>query len=133
LSLSSVVLLQRAERLSEADKKIDNPFHFGDALLYPNLNQPVSKSASKQVAYFFDVYPAKGGSTSPRLTVRVLKNGKQLATGSPTLGPVDSSGRIQFAGALPLDALTPGVYDLEITATDEHGSASRSARFTVQP
>ena len=133
LRLSSLALLQRAEKLSDADKKVDNPFHFGEVLVYPNMGRPLSKSGNKQVAFFFTVYPAKGATASPKFTLRVLKDGKQLAAGSPALGPVDSSGRIQYASALPLDGFQPGKYVLEITVTDGHTSTSRSIQFTVQP
>jgi hypothetical protein len=126
-------LLQRAEKLSDADKKVDNPFHFGEVLVYPNMGRPLSKSGNKQVAFFFTVYPAKGATASPKFTLRVLKDGKQLAAGSPALGPVDSSGRIQYASALPLDGFQPGNYVLEITVADGHSSPSRSIGFTVQP
>jgi VWFA-related protein len=133
MRLSSLALLQRAEKLSDADKKVDNPFHFGEVLVYPNMGRPLSKSLNKQVAFFFTVYPAKGGSTSPKLRLRVLKDGKELAAGSPALGPADSSGRIQYASALPLDGFQPGNYVLEIIVGDGRTSASRSMPFTVQP
>jgi VWFA-related protein len=133
LRLSSLALLQRAEKLSDADKKVDNPFHFGEVLVYPNMGRPLSKSANKQLAFFFTVYPAKDASALPKLTLKVLKDGKQLASGSPALGPADSSGRIQYASALPLDGFQPGNYALQITVSDGRTSASRSIQFTVQP
>jgi VWFA-related protein len=133
LRMSSLAVLRRVERLSDAGKKVDNPFHFGEALVYPNMGRPLSKVADKQLAFFFTVYPAKDASASPKLTLRVLKDGKPLATGSPALGQADSSGRIQYASSLPLDGFQPGNYALEITVADGHTSASRSIKFTVQP
>lgn len=133
LRVSSLALLQKAEKLSDADKKVDNPFHFGDLLVYPNMGRPLSKSGNKQVAFFFTVYPAKGASAAPKLTLRVLKDGKQLAAGSPALPPPDSTGHIQYASALPLEGFRPGDYVLEILVNDGHTSASRSIPFTVQP
>ncbi|MGH9829841.1 MAG: hypothetical protein ACREDR_42060, partial [Blastocatellia bacterium] len=132
LRISSVALLQRVERLSEADKKLDNPFHYGEVLLYPNLGQPLSKASSKQVAFFCAIFPAKGTAAAPKLDLQVLSGGKSIFDTSPALGPVDSSGRIQYAGALPLDAFQPGTYSLQMTVSDGRTSTSRSAEFTVK-
>lgn len=131
--VSSLALLQRAEKLSDADKKMDNPFHFGDILVYPNMGRPLSKSGSKQLPFFFTVYTAKGTTATPKLTLKVLKGGKQLAAGSPVLPAPDPNGQIQYASALPLDGFQPGSYVLEITVSDGRSSASRSVQFTLQP
>jgi VWFA-related protein len=133
LKMSSVAVLQRVERMSDADKKIDNPFHYKEVLIYPNLGQALSKSAGKQVAFFCAVYPSKDAASPPKLNIRV-QSGSNIVFDKPAaLGPADSSGRIQFAGALPLEAFPPGTYVLEITAADDHMSVSRSTQFSVQP
>jgi VWFA-related protein len=133
LKMSSVAVLQRVERMSDADKKIDNPFHYKEVLIYPNLGQALSKSAGKQVAFFCAVYPSKDAATQPRLNIRVQSGGNIVFDKPAALGPADSSGRIQFAGALPLEAFPPGAYVLEITAADDHMSVSRSTQFSVRP
>jgi VWFA-related protein len=133
LRMSSLAVLKRVERLSDADKKIDNPFHYKEVLIYPNLGQPLSKSTGKQIAFFCTVYPAKDTPDVPKLSIKVLSGGSVLFEKPAALGPMDSSGRIQYAGALPLDVFPPGTYDLEITAADGHTSVSRSTQFTVQP
>jgi len=52
-------------------EKTDSPFLVGDQLLvYPNLGEPVRKSA-KQMGFYFSVYPAKGATEAPRLTLEV--------------------------------------------------------------
>src|SRR5262249_26775732 len=94
LRISSLAVLRRAERLTEADRKQDNPFHFGEVLIYPNLGEPLRKSVNKQIAFFFDVYPAKGTMASPKLTIQVMKDGKSLVQTSPGLPEADSQGRI---------------------------------------
>src|SRR5262249_45899871 len=50
LRLSSVAILKRAERLSPEEQKQDQPFHFGELVVYPNLGEPVSKSKAQQIA-----------------------------------------------------------------------------------
>ncbi len=130
LRLSSVTIIQRAEQVKE---KIDSPFLVGDQLLvYPNLGEPVRKSA-KQMGFYFNVYLAKGSTDTPKLTLEVLQNNKSVANVQLKLAAPDSKGRIQYASALPLDSLSPGAYTLRISVSDAHGSVSRSTPFTLEP
>ncbi|HKV37827.1 MAG TPA: VWA domain-containing protein, partial [Blastocatellia bacterium] len=132
LRLSSLVLLKRAEKLSADDQKVSNPFHYGELLVYPNMGEPLLKSANKDLSFFFTVYPAVGSTSSPKLTVEVeTANGKGLARTSPPLPAADATGRIQFASQLPLGAYPPGSYSLKITVTDGLSTVSRSVPFTV--
>ncbi|HWX39616.1 MAG TPA: VWA domain-containing protein [Blastocatellia bacterium] len=133
LRLSSIAVLRRAERLSAADKKEDNPFHFGETLIYPNMGEPLSQSRNKQIAVFFDVYPAKDVPAPPKLTITVLKNDKPVLQVSADLPAPDAQGRIQFIRTLSLDRLQPGDYILKTNAADGVTSVSRSTRFTVRP
>ncbi|HWX41009.1 MAG TPA: VWA domain-containing protein [Blastocatellia bacterium] len=131
LRLSSVVVLKRAERLSAADQKENNPFHYGEVLIYPNMGEAINKSA-KQLAFFFDVYTVRGASNPPKLTIEVDQGGKAMAQASQDLPAADAGGRIQYASALPIDGFKPGDYLLKITVTDGKSSASRSVGFSVQ-
>jgi hypothetical protein len=131
LRLSSVVVLKRAERLSAADQKENNPFHYGEVLIYPNMGEAINKSA-KQLAFFFDVYTVRGASNPPKLTIEVDQGGKAMAQASQDLPAADAGGRIQYASALPIDGFRPGDYVLKITVSDGKSSASRSVGFSVQ-
>lgn len=133
LRLSSLMFIKRGERLSAADQQTANPFHFGEALLYPNLGEPIRKSASSQLAFFFTVYAAKGSSEKPTFTLEVLTNGQSLGRMSDALPAPDADGRIQYASALPLNNFPPGTYELKVTVKDARTSMSRSAMFTVEP
>jgi VWFA-related protein len=130
LRLSSVTIIQRAEQVKE---RTDSPFLVGDQLLvYPNLGEPVRKSA-KQMGFYFNVYMAKGASEAPKLTLEVLQNNKSVANVPLKLGPPDAKGRIQYASALPLDSLNPGNYELKISVSDAKGTVSRSTTFALEP
>ncbi|HWQ33521.1 MAG TPA: VWA domain-containing protein [Blastocatellia bacterium] len=130
LRLSSVSIIQRAEQLKE---KMDSPFVVADQLLvYPNLGEPVHKSA-KQMGFYFNVYPAKGTPEIPKLTLEVWQGSKALASVALKLTAPDKQGRIQYASALPLESLSPGSYELRISVSDAKGTVSRSAAFTLEP
>jgi VWFA-related protein len=130
LRLSSVTIIQRAEQSPE---KTDSPFLVGDQLMiYPNLGEPVRKSA-KQMGFYFNVYTAKGAAEAPKLTLEVLQNNKSVARVPLKLGAPDAKGRIQYASALPLDSLNPGIYELKISVSDAKSAVSRSASFALEP
>jgi VWFA-related protein len=130
LRLSSLTIIQRAEQVKE---KTDSPFLVGDQLMvYPNLGEPVRKSA-KQMGFYFNVYTAKGATEAPKLTLEVLQDNKSIAKVPLKLGAPDAKGRIQYASALPLDSLNPGIYELKISVSDAKSAVSRSASFALEP
>jgi VWFA-related protein len=131
--LSSVVVLKRAERLTAEEQKRDQPFHLGELLLYPNLGEPIKRSAGKQLAFFFTAWPAKGSAAPLRVTVEILQNNRRLGQTSSQLPAADEQGQIKYASSFPLDKFQPGVYELKVTVDDGKNSVSRSTQFTVAP
>jgi len=130
LRLSSVTIIQRVEQVKE---KTDSPFLVSDQLMvYPNLGEPVRKSA-KQMGFYFNVYTAKGSTEGLNLSLEVLQNNKSVAKVPLKLGAPDAKGRIQYASALPLDSLNPGTYELKISVSDAKSEVSRSASFALEP
>jgi len=129
--LSSVSVLRRAEQLTPEEQKRDQPFHFGELLVYPNLGEPVLKSVAKQLAYFFTVWPARGSTASLQLTLEILQNNRTLGKTSGKLPTPDQQGQIKYASSFPLDKFQPGSYELKVTVGDGTNSASRSTNFTV--
>ena len=129
LRLSSIALVKRGEQLPK-NQKSESPFLFGDILLYPNLGEPISKS-SKQLGFFFTVYPAKGSTFTPLLTVDLLQNGNGLASVPLKLPAPTDSGKIPYVGNLPLMSLQPGEYELRASVRTDKGSAVRTTKFTL--
>jgi hypothetical protein len=130
LRLSSVVLVGRAEKVSDAEQKSDNPLFYGDTVIYPNMGEPFRKSASSALGFFFTVY---GGSApaARKATIEVHRGDQVAGRVSADLPAPDASGRTQFAGALPLRTFAPGAYELKVTVADASGSATQQARFTL--
>jgi VWFA-related protein len=129
LRLSSIALIQRAE---QAKEKLDSPFRIGEVLIYPNLGEPVRK-AGKQMGFYFNIYPARGATDLPKLTLELLQSGKSLVQLPLKLTPPDETGRIQFASGLPLESLSPGAYVMKISVSDAKKTVSRSIAFTLEP
>jgi VWFA-related protein len=131
--LSSVVVLKRAERITTNEQKVDQPFHFGELVVYPNLGEPISRSSVQQLAFFLTAWPAKGSAESLQLKVEILQKSRSLAQTSAPLPAVDAQGRIKYASSLPLESFQPGDYELKVTVSDSKNSVNRSTQFTIKP
>lgn len=130
LRLSSVVVIKSVERLSAAEQS-SNPFRFGEVLLYPNLGEPVPKSASKDLTLFVTVYPPQGENSLPKLNLEIAQSGHPVGQFSYNLPPPDQMGRIQYASVIPLEKFKPGEYELKLTVEDGKQAASRSEHVTI--
>ena len=126
--LSSVAVLKRAERLSPAEQQRDQPLRFGELLVYPNLGEQIDRNTTKQLAYFFTAWPAKGSTKPLQMTLEILQNNKSLGTTSGELPAADERGQIKYAGSLAIDKFQPGKYELRITVNNE---ISRSTSFVI--
>ena len=133
LRLSSVVVLSRAERITADEQKKDQPFYFGELVVYPNLGEPILKSATRQLAYFLTAWPARGGVEPLKLVTEIVQNRRSVAQTSAQLPAADDQGRIKYVGALPLEGFPPGAYELKVTVTDNRTSVSRSTQFRIEP
>lgn len=131
--LSSVIFIKNAERIAATDQSKSNPFHFGDVLIYPNLDEPLSKAASKDLALFATIYPPKGTTSGMKLRLEVMQGSHTLGHASYDLPAPDQTGRIQYASAIPIDKYQPGDYELRLTVEDAKGTVTQSAHFTIKP
>ncbi len=132
LRLSTVSLIQRAEPIP-AGQKSDSVFQVGDVMIYPNLGEAFKKSETKQVGFFFVVYPAKGNKVNPEFTLQLRQGSSTVADIPLKLSAPDAQGRIAYASALPIESLNPGTYFLKVAVKDGSNSVSRATQFTIEP
>ena len=129
LRVSSLVLVKRGEKVPEKDKRPENPLLVKDVLLYPNINEPVSKAA-KEVGFYFAVYPATSGPAAEAM-IELQQNGKTVAQIPMPLGAPDANGRVQQVGRLPLTELPAATYDLRAIVKQGTDQIVRSALLRV--
>jgi VWFA-related protein len=132
LRLSSVAILKRAEKLPAGEQSRKTPFHYGEVLVYPNLGEPLNRATDKQLAFFLTLYTARGNSAPPKLTLEVKQRGRALSRATIDLPAADSSGRIQYANALPIEKLQAGEYELAAIATDGKSTVTQSTKFVIR-
>jgi len=133
LRLSSIVLIKNAEQ-TPAGNYTATPFNFGEVLIYPNMGEPVRKSAGGKLAFFVTAYPPRGASPSAtKLKIEITQKGRTLGQSTNDLPAPDADGRIQYASALPLDKYAPGDYELKVTVQDGRDTVTRALKFTIAP
>jgi len=129
LRMGPLVLIGRAEKVAEKDRRKGNPLLVNDVVVYPNLGDPVSRKAN-EVGFFFTVYPAAGGAR-PEATLQLVENEKVLAESRLPLEPADASGRIQQTGRLPIQQLGPRTYELRVLVRQGTTQVARSTLLRV--
>jgi VWFA-related protein len=126
--LSSVAVLKRAERLTSSEQQRDQPLHFGELLVYPNLGERIS---AKQLAYFFTAWPPKSATKSMQMTLEILQNNRPLGKTSGDLPAADERGQIKYAGSFAIDKFQAGEYELRVTVSDGQSSVTRATNFVI--
>jgi VWFA-related protein len=129
LRMSSLVLVNRGEKVPEKDRRTGNPLLVKDVILYPNLGEPVSKT-SNEVGFYFAVYPAQG-APAPESMIELLQDGRRVAQLPMPLAASDASGRIQQVGRLPLGQLAPGTYELRAVVKQGNDRMFRSTMLRI--
>jgi hypothetical protein len=95
------------------------------------MGEPFHKSTSTAVGFFFTVYGVKDAVPPPTATIEVYRGDQGAGRVTASLPAPDATGRIQYAGALPIQGFAAGSYTLKVTATTGQGVDSRKASFTV--
>ncbi len=128
--MSSLVLVNRVEDTSESsqpDAGSRPPLFVGQALLYPNLGEPISKAAVRELPFYFTLY---GAAADAVIKAQLLRNGQALAEAPVALHAATGS-RVQHVGRLPIATLPVGTYELRIIVKDVGRELSRTAFFTL--
>ena len=130
LAMSSLVLVRRVEELSEApaQKEGTAPLYVGRRLLYPNIGEPISRSATSELPFYFALY---GNASAITVHAQLLRGGVPLAD-APVDVPASPGPRVQHVGRLPSAALPPGTYELRIRVNDGGRETVRAAFFTLE-
>ncbi len=128
--VSSLFVIQRAEKVPEAERDKANPLFFGDTLLYPNVGEPVSKATTTEIGFAFTVIP--GAAPVTGATVSLVRSGQVIGQAPLELVKA-SSGVVHQTGRLPIDALEPGSYEVSVVVQSGSVGVVRSTRIAITP
>jgi VWFA-related protein len=129
LRLSSLMIVRRGERVTDADRDPGNPLYVGDTLLYPNLGAPLKAGVDKELPFYFTAYLGAGGN--PKASLEVLQNARILAKAPLELSTADETHRIQQVSRIPIDQLSPGSYELRVTVQQGTSGISHTTPFRI--
>jgi hypothetical protein len=123
------MIVRRGERVTAADRDPGNPLYVGDTLLYPNMGTPLKAGVDKELPFYFTIYLGPGDD--PKATLEVLQNARPLAKVPLGLDAPDEARRIQQVSRIPIDALTPGSYELRVTVRQGPAGISHTTPFRI--
>jgi VWFA-related protein len=127
--MSSLILVNRVEEVSDPPSGAHTPpLYVGRMLLYPNLGEPLRKSAAAELPFYFALY---GATPDAKATAQLLRNGEAIAQAPLQLSRSGGT-RVQHVGRLPIGTLPAGTYELRIRVTDDGREISRTSFFTLQ-
>jgi VWFA-related protein len=127
---STLVVVQRTERIASSERRSNLPFYYGDMLLYPNPGDPFRIGHDAELMFYFSFY--KGTGETPEATLEILHSGQALAS-----VPVDMAaqtadqGRVQHVGKLPIDKFPVGTYELRLRLRSGTKEEVRNTFFTI--
>ncbi len=131
LGMSSLIIVNRVEEIDDppgARASTTAPLYVANRLMYPNLGQPIPKSSTSELPFYFTLYGKAGAA---KVTAQLLRNGQALAEAPVELEPA-SGLRLQHLGRLPVGALPAGTYELRIRVLASGHEVSRAAFFTLK-
>jgi VWFA-related protein len=129
LQVSSLVLVQRAERVKPEQGQRDNPLYAGDLLIYPHFEDPIRTDRAKPVAFYVVVIPGPGAAAEA--TLEVLRDGDVLTHAPTTLPAAGVSGRITHLAQLSVETLPSGHYTLRLTVIQSDQREVREVAFEL--
>ena len=85
-----------------AEVGMDNPLHYGETIVYPNLGEPLHKSVMPALGFYFTVWTGDGPPPT-QATIELIK-GEQVIAKLPTPLPAPDAGRADPARRDPAAA-----------------------------
>jgi VWFA-related protein len=131
LAISSVAVV-RSLKDKDPTTSTTDPLLMGNKIVSPTLNPVVVKAATKGLPFYMVIYPDKGVSTPPELTMEFSRNGQVLGSGSPPLGKPDAEGRIPYVATAPVEQLEPGNYSIRFIVKQGAETADETVSFILQ-
>ena len=131
LRLSSLVAVRRAEKVPEAQRVPGSPLYVGEQLLTPSMGEPFSKATTRELPFYFVVYPTRDGT--PTASLSLVSAGKVLAEVPLELAAADAKGRIPQVSRMPIEAIPPGTYELRVLVKQGTQSAAQGMTFRLAP
>ena len=127
VGLSDLAVVRKLENLTTPADPAD-PFEYTGKRVLPFVTSDLL-AGTKPFVYFM-VYPEAGIRAKPVVRVRLLQDGRTIATLRPDVAAPDASGAIPMVLKL---TEKPGSYEVRATVTQGNSSTERTLRYTLAP
>jgi len=128
LDVSSLVVVRRGERVAKSEVDPTNPLFIDDLLIYPSVEEPISRR-EKTIRLYFDVSAKRTDGITA--TLEVIRGSESIAALPVPLDAPDITGRIRQLVGLPTAALQPDLYTLRLTVLQGLTRQVRDAIVTI--
>jgi hypothetical protein len=133
VALSDLVLVRSVQPADE-DRDALNPLQFPSGKITPEINSTIVKSRGVAEGVYFVLYPARATrpDARPDVQVAISRNGKLVTAARPDLPVAESDGSYRVLCRIPFGGFDPGVYEINVTATQGGATVRRSIAIEVQ-
>jgi hypothetical protein len=125
VGLSDLAVVRKLENLTTPADPAD-PFEYTGKRVLPFVTSNLL--AGMKPFVFFMIFPEAGNEAKPVLRVRLLKDGRTVATLKPEVAAPDASGGIPM---LLKVTDKPGSYEVRATIAQGNSSTERTLRYTL--
>jgi hypothetical protein len=126
-SLGSVSVIERATRPA-SDTAASDPLRLGDMLLLPSLGAPIEEQTRPELPVHVSLRTE--ATDSVEIGVELRRGEAVLAAAKPALPAPDAEGRVVWLGGIPAARLTPGSYEIVVSA--RQGAVTAEERTAVE-
>jgi len=132
VQLSSLILVDSVEPLSDVEKMLDSPLKYLDHRVIPHLGSELEPGTGGEISVFCRVYSSPEITSKTDLTIAIFKDGEALFKGTPELTPLAKPSEMAALFSLPAGTLGPGTYQMKAWAQQGDAIAAESTVFTLK-
>jgi VWFA-related protein len=129
--VGDLILVDHAERVPE-DGSGSNPLASDGLMLIPAFQAPVSKAERTQVNFAISLL-LDPSAPLPEARLTLLSGGAPLSSVPLLLKTPDADGHLLAVGRVPIGAIPPGTYELQLSVGAGDHAQRRTARLEVTP
>jgi VWFA-related protein len=113
LSLSSVAVVKRTERVPQGALASEDPFRLGDVRVVPWVTD-AEVASGQDLDLFLVAYASADVTADPELLVEFLRDGRVVGQATRALPQRDSAGRIPYVVNVSAAHFSPGPYEVRL-------------------
>lgn len=131
LKLSSVMLIDKADKVADPSQDPDNPLIYQGQKLTPNPGLPLIKTQGASLNLFWVAYPDTSSSDTVSTSLVFYSGGQPLAQTPAPAAQVDDKGRMQIAFLIPIETFPAGDYEVAVVAQQGQNTAEERVTFSI--